>query len=444
MPAPGNAAFRKLRSPCRLQKTLTGWQQKAVFLSVIGLPAVLVGGKAAELVFASACTQIGTLPELQWARAADPQDPEVYERMGEAQLYGFLNSNPEAAFRNLRRAAALAPARPLDWEVLGLALESVHEYRSAQAALERARDLDPTSPQVHWLVANCDLSAGDAVKALPELKRTLYLDASYSRPVYDFCLRAGISPRTVTQLVLPRHDRARFRLNFATYLAAEGQIDASADVWKDAVISGGPFEFVWAQPYVDELMRDRDFARAYQAWRDLERLAVIQNPQGTDPAELLFNGGFEREPLNSGFDWHYDPLHYIRLDFADPHAYDGKRCLRIDFIAPSNGEYTPLYQDVPAEPNQRYSLTAFVRSVELTSQSGPRLRVVDLNDPAGLDVAGEPTLGTTAWHRVQVSFATGPDTRFVQVLVWRPRGVDFPTEISGSFWIDDVSLKPAA
>lgn len=431
-------------SVCRLRGDLRKGWQKALFVSVIGLPAVLIAGKAAEIVLASVCMQIGTLTELQRAHAADPPDPEIYERVGEAQMYDFLNSDPHAALTSLRRATELAPDRPIYWEGLGLALESLHEYSSAQTALARARDLHPMSPQVHWLAANCDLSAGDAAKALPELRRTLDLDASYSKPVFDLCLRAGITPRTVAKLVLPDHERARFQLSYATYLATEGQTDASSDVWKDAVASGGPVEFVWAQPYVDELMRQREFPKAYQAWRDLERLGVIQNARGADPSELVFNGGFEREPLNAGFDWHYDPLRYIRLDFADARAYEGHRCLRIDFMVPGNRDYIPLYQDVPTESNQPYLLTAFVRSAGLTSNSGPRLRVVDLNDPEALDVAGGPTLGTTAWHRVQVKFVTGPDTRFVQVLVWRPRGVDFPTEISGSFWIDDVSLKPAA
>lgn len=443
MPAGSIAALRKLFGPCVLRSALGAWWQKALFVSVIGLPAVLVGGKAFEIGFASVFMQIGTLPELHRARALDPRDPEIYERIGEARQYGFLDSDPHAALKDFQRATTLAPARPLYWEDRGLALESAHEYASAQAMLARARDLDPMSPQVHWLVANCDLSAGDTEKAVPELNRTLDLDAGYSKPIYDLCLREGIAPRTVAKLVLPDRDKVRFQLDYAAYLVAKGQSDA-ADVWNDAVSSGGPFEFGWAQPYVDEMISDRKFARAYQAWRDLAQRGVIQSSQSTNPGELLFNGGFEHDPLNAGFDWHYDPLHYVRLDFADPGAYGGHRCLRIDFTVRSNREYIPLYQDVPVEANQPYLLTAFVRSDALTSDSGPRLRVVDLNQPAALDIATEQTLGTSPWHTIQLRFVTGRETRFVQVSVWRPRGVDFPTEISGSFWIDNVSLKPAA
>lgn len=438
------ASSRRLLEPARLRFPLRRWWQKALFVLPIGILVILAGAKATEIAFASACMQIGTLSKLHRGRAADPQDPEIYERIGEARLYDFLDSDSTAALANLRRAIALAPARPIYWENLGVALESVHEYSAAQAALARAQDLDAMSPQVHWLLANCDLSAGENANALAELRETLDLDASYSKPVYDFCLRAGIAPPAVATLVLPARDRARLQLDYATYLAALGQTSASADIWSDTVNSGRRVEFSWAQPYVDELMRHREFPRAYHAWRDLERLDVIQNPQRTDPGELLFNGSFEHEPLNAGFDWHYDPLAFVQLDFADPHAYQGHKCLRIDFTIPNNREYIPVYQDVAISPNRPYELTAYVRSDGLTSHSGPRLRVVDLNEPAALDVASEQTLGTTGWHKIQLRLVTGPEMHFVQVVVWRPRGVDFPAEISGSFWLDDLTLKPAA
>lgn len=434
---------RLLENTC-LRRHSGRWWQKALLVLVLGTPAVLVGGKAAEIVFVSACMHVGTLPALRRARAADPQDPEISERIGQAGLYDFLDSDPGAALKNLRRAVTLAPARPAYWENLGLALESVHEYPAAQAALAHARDLDPLSPQAHWVVANCDLSADDTSSALSELRKALDLDGSYSKPVYDFCLRAGIAPRTVAKLVLPVRDRARFQIDYAAYLVGRDQTGASAEIWNDAIVSGQPLEFAWAQPYIDELMRDRKFPTACRAWRDLERLGVIPNPQSTDHGELMFNGGFEREPLNAGFDWHYARLAFVQLDFDDSGAHQGRKCLRIDFTTRENREYIPLYQDVATKANQLYLLTASVKSDGITSLSGPRLRVVNLKRPATLDVASEQTLGTTAWHRIQLRFATGRDTHFVQVFVWRPQSVNFPTEISGSFWLDDVTLKPVA
>jgi hypothetical protein len=48
---------------------------------------------------------------------------------------------------------------------------------------------------------------------------------------------------------------------------------------------------------------------------------------------------------------------------------------------------------------------------------------------------------------VGLTFTTGPETQTVRISIWRPRGRTFPMGISGTFWVDSVSLKdigPAA
>jgi hypothetical protein len=117
--------------------------------------------------------------------------------------------------------------------------------------------------------------------------------------------------------------------------------------------------------------------------------------------------------------------------------------LRIDFTVSRNEAYQPLYQLVPVAANQAYTLTAYVRSQEITSDSGPRLQVVDPIHSNGPNAMSESTVGTTPWHPISLNFCTGPDTKLVQVSILRVLGRTYPTEISGSFWIDTVVLKPS-
>jgi hypothetical protein len=86
-------------------------------------------------------------------------------------------------------------------------------------------------------------------------------------------------------------------------------------------------------------------------------------------------------------------------------------------------------------------LEAYVRSEDITSDTGPCLRVSDTHQPSFRDAVSETTVGTTPWHRVRVYFPTGPKTQAVRLSVWRPLGRVFPTEISGSFWLDAVTLE---
>jgi hypothetical protein len=116
--------------------------------------------------------------------------------------------------------------------------------------------------------------------------------------------------------------------------------------------------------------------------------------------------------------------------------------LRIDFTVNRNEEYRPLFQLVPVAPNQAYTLTAYVRSQDITSDSGPRLQVVDPIHSNGPNAMSETTVGTTPWHQINLKFCTGPDTKLVQLSILRVRGRTFPTEITGSFWLDTVAMKP--
>jgi len=156
----------------------------------------------------------------------------------------------------------------------------------------------------------------------------------------------------------------------------------------------------------------------------------------------VFNGAFEQFPLNAGFDWRWsDRITYLAVDFTAPAAFHGSRCLRIDFTVTRNQEYEPVYQIVPVLPNRAYRVEAYVRSEDLTSDTGPELRVSDTQQRGFSDAASDTTVGTTPWHLVRVYFSSGPNTRAVRLSVWRPLGRVFPTEITGSFWLDAVSLE---
>lgn len=209
-----------------------------------------------------------------------------------------------------------------------------------------------------------------------------------------------------------------------------------------------PFPFSAAEPYLDRLIDLGRIAEAAAVWRDLERLEIVKGSKQDQSDNLIFNGDFEQSPLNTGFDWRWSSnLTFLALDFSAPGAFHGAHCLRIDFSVSRNAEYEPVYQIVPVLPNTTYTLQAYVRSEDITSDTGPSLRVTGTQQPGFRDVISDTTVGTTSWHPVRLYFSTGPWTQAVRLSVWRPLGRTYPTEISGTFWLDAVSLEslgPAA
>jgi hypothetical protein len=54
----------------------------------------------------------------------------------------------------------------------------------------------------------------------------------------------------------------------------------------------------------------------------------------------------------------------------------------------------------------------------------------------------DPTLGNTSWHPIEVAFMTQPQTQAVRVSFWRPLDQTSRRDITGTVWLDDVTLRP--
>jgi hypothetical protein len=365
---------------------------------------------------------------------------------GDAQLQFWLgrayeHSNPTEAIRHLRRATELSPYSRLYWDDLALACESAGDTPCADAARQRLLQLCPMVPLYHWYAAERSLRIHRLPDALAQFRRVLKLDPTYATSVWRSL--APVEPADATfQGIFGNRADAALEISYVDYLRDHGEDAAAYRIWERMAAGPVSFPFSAAKPYLEYLISAGKIREAESVWQDLERLDIVKKPPPVPGDNLIFNGDFEEFPLNAGFDWRWsDQLSYLAVDFSAPAAYRGAHCLRIDFAVSRNEEYEPVYQIVPVLPKRTYRLQAYVRSVDITSDTGPSLKVSDTQQPSFPDAVGETTVGTTRWHPVHVYFSTGPKTEAVRLSVWRPLGRVFPTEISGSFWLDAVSLE---
>jgi len=133
---------------------------------------------------------------------------------------------------------------------------------------------------------------------------------------------------------------------------------------------------------------------------------------------------------------------YLGVDVQSSGGLDGGRCLRLDFRVSHNEDYEAVQEFIPVVPRQTYTLSAYVRAEDITSDSGPRLRVLDVACPRCLEASTGSVVGTRDWSPASVTFTTGNETQFVRLSVWRPRGRAYPMEITGRFWLDKIVLLP--
>jgi len=366
--------------------------------------------------------------------AWDSDDPRLEDQLG--QVYKGIDQGE--GLRHLRRATQLSPASRLYWSDLEIACEAAGDAPCTDQARERLLQLCPMVPAYYWLVADSCLRTNRLDLAFEQDRRLLELDPTYAPSVWS-SLQDVHQPELVFEKVLAGNPHAELKVGYVDFLSDQGDDGTAFRIWRQVAAGSSSFPFSSAAPYLDRLITLGRIDEAVTVWQDLERLGIVQAADDKD--NLIFNGDFEHAPLQAGFDWRTGDTTYLAVDFSAPHAHHGNHCLRIDFTVSRNQEYAPVYQIVPVLPQHAYQLEAFVRTQDITSDSGPCLRVQD-TDPAGFpEAVSETTVGTTPWHLVRLAFSTGPHTQAVQVSFWRPRSRAFPTEIVGTAWWDEVSLR---
>ncbi len=422
-----------LKLPLRSSVSVT------VFLGIVIATALVLGWHAVRYAVARELIDDDSLKRADWAVRLDPQNALVQNRAG--ILYQWQTSDTAAALPYLRRATDLNSHVAAYWIDLAHGCELADQFECAGSAYEKAVALAPMHPGFLWELANYSLRVDDNEKALHGFAEYLRLVPSARERTFDLVSRGIRDPELLWEKVVHVSGDPQTELAYLNFYKKQDAQAETAQLWNQVMDEGKLFPASAAVPYVDRLLDGLEYNQAKQAWADMQAKGIVQakRPDG----DLVFNGNFEEKPLNGGFDWRLHEQSYLYIDVAQPSSCRESRCLYINFTVPQNLEYEPVYEMIPVHPHQLYSLSAYVRSQDVTSDSGPRLKVVDPQCEACITAMTPSAIETRAWHKVELTFMTGARTQVIKLSVFRQRSRIFPMEISGEFWLDSVSLKLA-
>ncbi len=415
----------------------------ALFLLAILVPGVLLVVKTARVALAATWGDSVEPAPIERALRLDSANPELHFNLGTSLLWGET-SDPPAAVRELRLATTLNPNAARYWSALGKACFTTGDAACADQAFERATELAPSKPRFAWEAAVNAAVTSRPETAIAHLNRFVKLQPENARQAFDLLLRAFHDSDLIWRGVVRDSSALRVQLAFLEFLVESSRVDDANQYWPEVSRAHPAIPAAAAKSFVERLLGAGRYREAGDVWKRLQFANADSDSARSAPNNLVFNGGFEQEPLNGGFDWRYQPQTYVGVDFADRGAHTGSHALRVDFTVPANSDYEPVYQLVSVVPGQTYAFTGYARSDRITSDSGPRLRVSDPQCSTCLNAFSDGVTGTTDWHALEVRFVAPPTAEVVRVSVWRPRSRSFPQEISGQFWLDDVTLRPIA
>lgn len=363
-----------------------------------------------------------------------PSNPDPFYRLGLFYQWDIRHIDLRESLNYLKKAIERNPLEQNYWLNLAKVFQRMGENKASERALENAILVFPASYQGRWVTGNLLLQQGTLEKAIPHFSYILAHYPNQSHVVYDVLVRVVNDSDFILERLVPK-DSASFK-QYLSYLYEAGDKDSAQKAWQKR----DSFAY---QPDRNETLRHIEFLisrgelnEAFLIWK-----ARLQEEGLSIPSDgnLMTNGGFEKEKiLGGGFDWKIEKIPGTDISFDPSTTFEGKRSLKIIFSGKENVDFAHVYQFVPLKPNTEYMLKANMKTKEVTTKSGLKIEISGVG-PAFYK-ASETLIGDNDWRELLVAFWTPAQSQGGLVRIRRDRTDKFDRYISGTVWIDNVSL----
>jgi hypothetical protein len=322
------------------------------------------------------------------------------------------------------------------WLAVARAYQDIGMIEEAGHAIKKTIYLDRNDPTLTWEAAVFFLHQNKAMDAIRLFRRYIYMVPSDQEKVYSLCYTLGITPETMIENLVP--DSYSFYKGYLYFATLNELTGASAEAWNRMI------KFNPERPdylgYCNFLIRSGELEEAKSLWDEFIKKFNIVDKKS--PEEMLWNGDFELPVEDGGFDWKIGSSYGVRIFIDKDIRWTGFASLSVNFNGETNPGLDIAQQIVPVSPKQKYTLSAYIRTQNITTLNGIVIEVSGfLCDP--IEKKTEPVTGTNLWKKLDLEFTTPRRCKAVRVSIKRERSNRLNNKISGDAWIDSLSMVPA-
>ena len=419
---------------------LNGVRFRSLFLIAISLPSAILAWFAGQ-IWLAAHYYHSSNPAL-WLKAAslEPGNAAYWERLGLYEQGDLRNGDLGKAATYLEQATKANPGFDQFWMELASVYESIGEEVRAKQSYEKAQLAHPISADVAWRYGSFLLRQGDVTSGFTQIRRALTTTPALTSTAIAECWKASPNIDLILNSALPA--RAEYYVPAINFLLGEGQFDSALAVWKRLLTLKQTIDMAQAAPLTNALIGQNRVPEAQQAWQ--QALELTEWPQQkNDNGSVVFNGGFEYQPANAGFDWQAQRVQGVSYAPDTSVVHSGKQSMRIVFDGSSNLDFMYL-QYIPVRPRHLYHFSAYLRTDSITTDSGLRFLISDPFHPDKVQLLTPNIVGTNPWTLVNADIMTDSDTDLVVIALRRIPSWKFDNKLSGTAWVDDVELVSEA
>jgi tetratricopeptide (TPR) repeat protein len=414
--------------------------KRIVLVAASALVAALFVYSALKLLLASNRMHSLDPVKMQRAIALEPGYAEYWDRMGRLLQFELDDQDLPGALKNYQMAVKLSPRTARYWVDLAVVQENLGDVQQARDDFSRALAAYPASAEIRWEYSNFLLRQGEIPGALKAMRESIAGDSSLLPLAITRAWRATGDADELATNVLPADPQSY--LLALDFFAEEKNVDAGLKIWSHLAALPQKFPIEKLFPFFEEMIRENRAEDALRMWNQALGVCGVPHDQARD--QLVFNGGFENDILNGGLDWRLNPSLGMAVEYDTAVRHGGLRSLRMDFNGGFNLDLSEPAQFVPVEPERLYTFHAYLRTDSITTESALHFEIFDPEHHNEITAKTDGLTGTHLWTSVETDIRTGPQTKFLEVMLRRTQSRQFENKLSGTVWIDDVSLTPGA
>lgn len=377
---------------------------------------------------------------LQFAVRLEPQNPTYWYQLGRYQQYNIVGSDPAAAEASFKKALELNPLYTDAWLDLATAYELDGRVKKAQAAYVEAKKSYPTSADVSWRYGNFLLRQGDQIRSYTEMRRAVEADPHRAAEAFSRAYRSNPNIEQILQQLLPAQPNVYTAV--ISEAAGSGQLAVAQTVWNHLIALRPRLE-IWDVEHLSAaLLEARDFTAARRVWD--EGVATMDLPPLlAAPGSIVWDPSFESNLNGFAFSWRYASIVQgvsVALDRSE--KVSGIQSLRLSFDGKHNPGVDLACTLGIVQPGTAYHFSGWIKIKDITTENGVLFRVRSLDEPTLPMFSTHEFHGGLPWTLVEGSWSAGKQTHRISVCVSREASENPEVRISGTTWVDDLTLVP--
>lgn len=408
----------------------------AVLISVLALILLIaslfpLGAKVLGWYFFREQNEKALLSAIRW----DKGNASYHYMLGKYYHMSLNSPDMPKAIKAYHESLRRNPLQPGVWIDLSKAYQMNNQPAEAEHALERAVKLNPNNPSLLWEAGTFYLINNMTEKAVAVLRQYLLLEPAMQSMVYDLCWKLKLENSFIIKNIVPQS--YAYQSGYLSYLMATKKTAEAEDAWK--ALDPNSIEKKDFIAYTNFLIAQGLYSQAESVWNEVT--SKIEGMHGREVNSLLWNHGFESEPLNGGFDWMITEVQGVNVFIDDSVKMTGTRSLGIVFDGQHNPDITFAQQVVPVTPGTYYSLRTYIKTDGITTKNGVFMQVQGHNCP-GLEARTDSVVGSGYWKELSINFETPASCNGAVIKMRRERSQKLDNKIEGTAWIDGIILKP--